>query len=958
MKRIYLDRLHKSRWEVQQGTLTKKLPVLLLIVLLCGLQRAMPVCAVTITTNTVWEGEILLEESVFVPFGVTLTVLPGTHIKFKHYRGYRESEKRLNLNVSGTLIAEGTAEEPIYFTSDAPEPQNGDWSMIHVRNSTNSVFRYCVVEFGQQGINFWDGSPEISHCVIRWHNWEGLYFESYSEPSISYCHIVENGYNGLAAEQFNTITMDYCEVERSGTNGVHIDASLAEIRRSLVHDNLANGLSVDNNGTLRALGVAINNNGVGRGGCGIGIGEGTNIVEVDNVALSGNQSGNICGLYSVVEAGYTIPASIDIGFTPDMSYELGYIPGDPKLDGYMYVYPDDETRRIVRKIGDRLGLTWSLAWDSQYIWTSTLWGKVSKINPQTGKVLQQFAAPGSQPWGMTYDGQNLWIVDFAEKRISKVDPATGSELATYPTPDPLGGCKGVTWDGSYLCVMGWTSPKIYKMDRQGNLIDTIALDSGGGGGIAWDGEYFWVPGGQILKYDSEGHKVGWIYPASEGTWDMTWDGQYLWASQRTNENWDDAKIFALEILEDHHYQPGEETLTWYVDGTNAGDGDGTASNPYRTITQALNAANTGGKILVAQGTYTENFALNSKIDLYGGYASYTLPNAWTRSISLYETIIDGNQNGSVVTFDSGASVLDGFTITGGSASEAGGGITVTGGSPTIQSCIIRGNTARSNGEWCGGGILIDAGLPVIRDTIIINNSVLAGASGVRVGDTSFTMINSLVVSNSGRWAIHANEASITLINVTIAEHGFYGGVFLNNSQATVSNSILWEESGPDIEAESGGSYTITYSNVEDGVLAGAGNISVDPRFADKYDDYHLKSKAGRWNPSNKTWVFDRATSPCVDAGNTSSDWTAELWPHGKRINMGAYGGTAQASMSKSDLGNVADLDNNDIVDFEDFACLADVWQIEKVLLPEDLDRNGCVNNADLQIFVDEWLWQQ
>jgi hypothetical protein len=29
---------------------------------------------------------------------------------------------------------------------------------------------------------------------------------------------------------------------------------------------------------------------------------------------------------------------------------------------------------------------------------------------------------------------------------------------------------------------------------------------------------------------------------------MTWDGQYLWATQRTNENWADAKLFALEIL--------------------------------------------------------------------------------------------------------------------------------------------------------------------------------------------------------------------------------------------------------------------------------------------------------------------------------------------------------------------------------------------------------------------------
>jgi hypothetical protein len=88
----------------------------------------------------------------------------------------------------------------------------------------------------------------------------------------------------------------------------------------------------------------------------------------------------------------------------------------------------------------------------------------------------------------------------------------------------------------------------------GTLINTINLDKGGGGGLAWDGKHFWVPaGGRILKYSPQGHQVGWIYAVSEGTWDMTWDGSHLWASQRTNENWADAKIFKLEIREDHNH---------------------------------------------------------------------------------------------------------------------------------------------------------------------------------------------------------------------------------------------------------------------------------------------------------------------------------------------------------------------------------------------------------------------
>ncbi len=893
----------------------------------------------SISTDTVWQGEVLVEETVIVQSGVTLTVQPGTQVRFKHYRGYREPEKRLSLQVFGTLIAEGTAAQPIYFTSDTSDPQNGDWSMIRLHNSTDSVFRYCVVELGQQGINVWGGSPEISHCVIRWHNWEGLYFESNAEPTIEYCHIVENGYNGLAAEQFNTITMDYCEIERNGTHGVHIDASTGEIRRSRVHDNRASGLSVDNNGTLRALGVAIIDN----NDCGIAVGEGINTVEISNLTFSGNAGGDVCGSYITVTSAFTPPVSIDIGFTPAMSYALGYIPGDPISDTYMYIYPDDETRRIVRKIGDGLGLTWSLAWDGQYIWTSTLWGTISKLNPQTGTVVPpQFTAPGSQPWGMTFDGEHLWVVDFAERRISKLDPTTGTELATYPTPDPVGGCKGITWDGSYLYVMGWTSPVIYKMDRRGQLTDTIPLDSGGGGGIAWDGQHFWVPGGgKILKYDKQGHNVGWIYAASEGTWDMTWDGQYLWASQRTNENWSDEKIFALEILEDHDHYASPETL--YVDGTNPNPGNGTPSDPYRTITQAVSAGFNGDKILVAQDTYTENLTIDKDIDLYGGYASYTSPVSWTRSITLHETIIDGNQGGSVITFQSNSdgALLDGFTITGGNADEAGGGVTIDGASPTIRSCIVRGNTARGQWEWGGGGIAIVGGAVVISNTTIISNSVLGGAGGVRVGFGSVTMINNLVVHNIGRPAIHANDAVLTLTNVTVADNSSQGSVLLNNSQATILNSILWEETGSDISAVNSSSYTVAYSNVEDGVLPGVGNISANPLFVDAANgEYHLK-----------------LGSPCIDTGTNEGAPEIDFEGNPRPLD-GNSDEIAVVDIGVDEFTLLGDFDHDCVITINDIMEVASRWRTTEADpdwdVRYDLDGDGIITIVDIMLVAVHW----
>ena len=120
----------------------------------------------------------------------------------------------------------------------------------------------------------------------------------------------------------------------------------------------------------------------------------------------------------------------------------------------------------------------------------------------------------------------------------------------------------------------------------------------------------------------------------------------------------------------------------------------------------------------------------------------------------------------------------------------------------------------------------------------------------------------------------------------------------------------------------------------------------------------MQSKRGRWDPNTNSWVIDTNTSPCIDAGDPNSDWTAELWPHGKHINMGAFGGTPHASMSLSDVGNIADLNNNDLVYYNDLMLFVNKWLCQEVLLREDLDRDGIVNFADLAIFAEDWLWQE
>ncbi len=60
-------------------------------------------------------------------------------------------------------------------------------------------------------------------------------------------------------------------------------------------------------------------------------------------------------------------------------------------------------------------------------------------------------------------------------------------------------------------------------------------------------------------------------------------------------------------------------------------------------------------------------------------------------------------------------------------------------------------------------------------------------------------------------------------------------------------------------------------------------------------DVHLRSKAGRWTAG---YLADTEWSPAVDAGDPSAPTRGEPKPNGGRINLGRFGGTDQASLSK------------------------------------------------------------
>jgi len=246
-------------------------------------------------------------------------------------------------------------------------------------------------------------------------------------------------------------------------------------------------------------------------------------------------------------------------------------------------------------------------------------------------------------------------------------------------------------------------------------------------------------------------------------------------------------------------------------------------------------------------------------------------------------------------------------------------------SPRLTGCTFSGNTA----AIVGGGIynMSDCN-PILNDCTFRGNLAASNGGGVWNYSSSPTLINCIFCGNSVGWygggMFNARRDSPTMTNCTFAQNLAQNGDALacNDSAGNVEivNCILWDDDD-EIWNNDGSTIIVAYSNIQGG-FPGEGNIATDPLFADPGywanmsnpnivvepndqnavwvdGDYHLKSEAGRWDPSSDSWMIDDVTSPCIDAGDPNSPIPFEPYPDGGIINIGAYGDTAEASKSPS-----------------------------------------------------------
>ncbi len=120
-----------------------------------------------IDQDETWSGTIRVRGSVIVRKGARLTILPGTVVAFERLDVDDDGIGDSELYVEGEIVAEGTAERPILFTSAEKAPAPRDWKYLFINLSSRAVLARCVSEYAFSGVQIHFSRASVSRCVFR-----------------------------------------------------------------------------------------------------------------------------------------------------------------------------------------------------------------------------------------------------------------------------------------------------------------------------------------------------------------------------------------------------------------------------------------------------------------------------------------------------------------------------------------------------------------------------------------------------------------------------------------------------------------------------------------------------------------------------------------------------------------------------------------------------------------------
>lgn len=281
-------------------------------------------------------------------------------------------------------------------------------------------------------------------------------------------------------------------------------------------------------------------------------------------------------------------------------------------------------------------------------------------------------------------------------------------------------------------------------------------------------------------------------------------------------SWCDDIVYSLDPLNFCH-DPDPDIGAWYEncailarDNCNClclgSTIDYTIDNSYHVITASVAGATTVlDGVTIAAGNAESSPPLLSSGSGAGIYAvnhNVTLNNCTIRDNTAQD-------HGGGIYVDTGNPALTDCTVRDNSAGLSGGGIYVDTGSPTVTNCSISTNSSGVDG---GGIYLLNGSLSVSNGSTITGNTASSDGGGIYAEDSTLTLTSSTFAGNTatfdgggvfsmGQAGVQA-QVSITNCSLTGNTGGSGGGLSLEFSDATVSNTVL--DNNHDAGSGSGG----------------------------------------------------------------------------------------------------------------------------------------------------------
>lgn len=216
--------------------LTTRVFVVILCVLACGCgsEKAATVGKGIIESNTTWQKEILISGDVEIARGATLTIMPGTIVKFAKIQADGPSNlyddktnyfSRAELIVKGKLWAKGSKEKKIVFTSAERSPRPGDWGAINFNDSADNVLAFCDISYADTGIHGHGAQVNVENSYLH-DNGVGIAVRNLAElrtrssMSLVQNQIMRNG-GGILCSAGTRCTISYNHISNNRLYGIY-----------------------------------------------------------------------------------------------------------------------------------------------------------------------------------------------------------------------------------------------------------------------------------------------------------------------------------------------------------------------------------------------------------------------------------------------------------------------------------------------------------------------------------------------------------------------------------------------------------------------------------------------------------------------------------------------------------------------------------------------------------------